>query len=335
MAAALVLAAGTAMAAGHSHGAHVSPPDAPPLLDGLGAHHHAVTTTSPLAQRYFDQGLRRRAIAGSPASPPPAAGGTFSLAGNSGTTQTISGGDTLTVNGSQNVTVTAGLSDTVTIRVTDPMRVDAFSGVDCTGGSDSRTGVQGAVNALNPVGQTLWVPSLCRLGFSAPTPPAPAIVIQNNVQIFCEDASAGFFANHQSCKGGTYAGAACNTNTECLSATGNGSCSDDFFHGAANPCTATTCFAPAAATTYTMFQDTATNSSDIAIQNCSIWTNQADSFQRCVSSGAHNGSPCRQECSNAYSSPGFRCETDADCGSIAGACLRDRGLPCGRRAWRL
>jgi tetratricopeptide (TPR) repeat protein len=54
MAAALVLAAGAAAAAGHSHGAHVSPP----LLDGLGAHHHAVSTTSPLAQRYFDQGLR-------------------------------------------------------------------------------------------------------------------------------------------------------------------------------------------------------------------------------------------------------------------------------------
>ena len=58
MAAALALAAGTAVAAGHSHGAHVSPPDAPPLLDGLGTHRHAVTTTSPLAQRYFDQGLR-------------------------------------------------------------------------------------------------------------------------------------------------------------------------------------------------------------------------------------------------------------------------------------
>ena len=58
LAAALVLAAGAAAAAGHSHGAHASPPDAPPLLDGLGAHHHAVTTASPDAQRYFDQGLR-------------------------------------------------------------------------------------------------------------------------------------------------------------------------------------------------------------------------------------------------------------------------------------
>ncbi|MGH7288764.1 MAG: hypothetical protein ACREI8_12170, partial [Myxococcota bacterium] len=30
---------------------------APELLGGLGSHHRAITTTSPVAQRYFDQGL--------------------------------------------------------------------------------------------------------------------------------------------------------------------------------------------------------------------------------------------------------------------------------------
>src|SRR6266704_6208408 len=37
------------------------PPDATastPLFDDLGSHHHAVTTPSEMAQRYFDQGLR-------------------------------------------------------------------------------------------------------------------------------------------------------------------------------------------------------------------------------------------------------------------------------------
>ena len=29
-----------------------------PLFDNLGSHHHPVTTSSRLAQRYFDQGLR-------------------------------------------------------------------------------------------------------------------------------------------------------------------------------------------------------------------------------------------------------------------------------------
>lgn len=33
------------------------PPPAQRLFDGLGDHHHAITTASPLAQRYFDQGL--------------------------------------------------------------------------------------------------------------------------------------------------------------------------------------------------------------------------------------------------------------------------------------
>ena len=29
-----------------------------PLFDDLGAHHHAVTTSNEMAQKYFDQGLR-------------------------------------------------------------------------------------------------------------------------------------------------------------------------------------------------------------------------------------------------------------------------------------
>ena len=33
-------------------------PGVVPLFDNLGNHHHPITTTSPLAQRYFDQGLR-------------------------------------------------------------------------------------------------------------------------------------------------------------------------------------------------------------------------------------------------------------------------------------
>ena len=28
-----------------------------PLFDGMGSHHHAITTSDPDAQRYFDQGL--------------------------------------------------------------------------------------------------------------------------------------------------------------------------------------------------------------------------------------------------------------------------------------
>ena len=43
-------------AAEHQHGAKTA--DKVPLFDNLGTHHHTITTKSPLAQRYFDQGLR-------------------------------------------------------------------------------------------------------------------------------------------------------------------------------------------------------------------------------------------------------------------------------------
>lgn len=42
--------------ADHDHGTAAS--TQAPLFDNLGDHHHPITTTSPLAQRYFDQGLR-------------------------------------------------------------------------------------------------------------------------------------------------------------------------------------------------------------------------------------------------------------------------------------
>ena len=43
------------------------------------------------------------------------AGGSFSLAGDGGTTQAIAGGDTLTIAGGVGITTTAGATDTVTV----------------------------------------------------------------------------------------------------------------------------------------------------------------------------------------------------------------------------
>ena len=55
----LVLAAGLGGCAGHGHPAEaaVAQPEVP-LFDDLGSYHHEITTSSPLAQQYFDQGLR-------------------------------------------------------------------------------------------------------------------------------------------------------------------------------------------------------------------------------------------------------------------------------------
>ncbi len=55
----LLLALAAPVHAAGEHGDHPPPADSrPPLLEGLGTLHHPVTTTSPEAQRYFDQGLR-------------------------------------------------------------------------------------------------------------------------------------------------------------------------------------------------------------------------------------------------------------------------------------
>jgi tetratricopeptide (TPR) repeat protein len=56
---AIVLAMATAITAcsDHSNQTAESQPRIAPLLKGLGSHTHPVTTRSPLAQRYFDQGL--------------------------------------------------------------------------------------------------------------------------------------------------------------------------------------------------------------------------------------------------------------------------------------
>ena len=53
---AIVFAYVSSSTAEHAHDA--SPISTPPLFDNLGTHHHPITTTSPEAQKYFDQGLR-------------------------------------------------------------------------------------------------------------------------------------------------------------------------------------------------------------------------------------------------------------------------------------
>jgi len=51
----------TATFAQHQHATAAKPPAAPAaaptLLPGMGNAHHAVSTTNPLAQKYFDEGL--------------------------------------------------------------------------------------------------------------------------------------------------------------------------------------------------------------------------------------------------------------------------------------
>jgi hypothetical protein len=235
------------------------------------------------------------------------------------------GGNSVTVNLSQNMASCKGAgesvnynssTDTWTCQDANPTRADLTAGVDCTGATDSTTGFQNALNALTATNSTIFLPSGCVLRFKSPGTVNPAITIpQNNIHILCADETAGFAVNRQTCHNGTYPGAACNTSAEC---TGGGTCQDDFGNAAANPCTATTCFAPTGASTYTLMKDTA-GGNDTFIENCSFFLAQASPYQVCTG-GASAGNPCRQECDNASTTPGLRCETNADCG--AGVCLR-------------
>jgi tetratricopeptide (TPR) repeat protein len=57
--AATLLAGCSTQSSPHDHGSSAaSPAAAPPLFDDLGRYHRAITTTSPRAQAFFDQGLR-------------------------------------------------------------------------------------------------------------------------------------------------------------------------------------------------------------------------------------------------------------------------------------
>jgi DNA-binding winged helix-turn-helix (wHTH) protein len=232
-----------------------------------------------------------------------------------------------------------------------PIYITATPGVDCTGKTDSTTGVQNALNAVAAgASKTLFVPAGCVPRFASPaanntfctgsgaplaccsgagagTCYGPSIAMPAGVHIVCEDNSAGFAVQRQRCTGGTYPDAACNTDAECL---GGGTCDNDFGTASVNPCDATTCYAPTSTNTYIMFRDAA-NGTDISITGCSFFAAQADPYQRCAG-GTNAGDPCRQECTGG-SIPGLRCETNGNCIG-GGTCLRtadchDVGGTCG------
>ncbi|HEY6221039.1 MAG TPA: hypothetical protein VIX13_00735 [Candidatus Eisenbacteria bacterium] len=54
----LLLFASTTASAQHDHGSAAAGSGRPPLYSGLGTLHHKITTRSPMAQKYFDQGFR-------------------------------------------------------------------------------------------------------------------------------------------------------------------------------------------------------------------------------------------------------------------------------------
>jgi len=298
-----------------------------------------ITGTLPLANLTDDAAASKCLVSGGGLGDPNWAtcpgGGSFTLSDGTNT-QTINSGDTMTAAAGNGLDVLVGATDTFTFSLESPIYVTNTAGVDCTGATDSTAGVNTALTAA--AGKTLLIPGGCKLGLASPASsntfctasgaPLPcctgsgtgtchvSLSVPSNTHIFCVDSTAGFVALKQRCTGGTYPGAACNVDAECL---GGGTCDNDFGSASANPCTSSTCYAPTAADTYIMVHDSSTASDGIRIDNCSFWTGQADPFQRCTGTGGNSGDPCRQECAGG-GFVGFGCQQDSDC--PGSTCLR-------------
>ena len=181
-------------------------------------------------------------------------------------------------------------------------------GVDCTGATNNTTQVQAALTAA--AGRTLTVKTGCRILIGSPGAGATALTVSPNTFIRCEDPSAGFVVDRKRCSGGTYDGASCSTNADC------NWCADA-------SCAAATCvgsqFAPTGGSTYGLFTDNGAPASSVGIgmEHCTLWTYQAEPYQRCAG-GTNAGKPCDQKCGSSTFA-GFRCETDGNC--VVGVCL--------------
>lgn len=112
-------------------------------------------------------------------------------------------------------------------------------------------------------GKTLFIPSGCKILLGTPGSGDSVADVASNTTIECEDQTAGFVLARKSCSDASNTpGAACTADNQCKS----GTCDPDYAAG--------TSFAPTAADTYTIF-GAASGTENIAIRNCSIWTNAA------------------------------------------------------------
>ena len=231
----------------------------------------------------------------------------ITIQGDTGTA-TLGIGETLKIDGGNGLSTAAqpGKPNTLTPNLRGAKRASAAI---CLGTSDGSVTAAAEIAAATAAGVAYVLPSGCRIGLKSPGIGFSAIDLPSGTGIVCEDSTAGFFAVGQHCIGGTYTGAACTGAAEC--AVGGGTCGFDF---------GTQRFAHTTASTFTMFRNTGPGFG-IGIYGCSIWTGQADAYQRCVG-GSSNGNPCRQECSAGGGRDGWRCEVDGDCGGGGATCLR-------------
>jgi hypothetical protein len=202
--------------------------------------------------------------------------------------------------------------------------VDVARYAHCDGAVDDTDAVRTALHAA--AGGTLRVPAGCLLLLRSPGPDGASLVIPSHTHVACESGAAFVLARRR-CGGGTYPGAACRADAECI---GGGTCGvDGDLPGE---------YAPDAAARYTVFLAEAA-STEVAVTGCHVRVHGADDFLRCVG-GRNDGRPCEQYCDagplanvsctdDAPCGAGHHCVNRADCTGAGGTCTGPPGRPSG------
>lgn len=190
--------------------------------------------------------------------------------------------------------------------------VNLGSVADCTGATDSRSAVQSLITSLGA--RAYYFPENCTPKFSDPGDGNAAITLPSFSSLICEP-GAILNVDKKVCVGGTYAGAACTTGTDCT----GGSCVGTVFAASGN--------------TSTLIRG-ATSSANIEIIGCDLNAQGIDGWYTC-NGGSAAGLPCGQVCSNDATK---RCTESGQCGAgtctldtrcSGGSCNNPSGIPAG------
>lgn len=194
--------------------------------------------------------------------------------------------------------------------------ISTQSGIDCTGATDSTTGVTNAIAAAS--GGMLWIPSGCRLLIASPGATGTTnFTVPSHTKIVCADPTAGFTLARRVCAGGaTYPGSSCAVAGDCAG-TGATCVVDGSLGGpwaGTSSTDARTLFAAAASAINPEFR------------NCGIFANGMDPYKQCFT-GAGSCSAAAGTSARGNQCP---CDNNNDCASALCTASDNYAYPVGQ-----
>lgn len=206
--------------------------------------------------------------------------------------------------------------------LTGGINITTQTGIDCTGATDSTTGITNAITAAS--GSTLWIPSACRLLVASPGGDGTTnFTLPSNTQVWCEDSTAGFNLARRTCATGTFVGAACHVDADCA---GSGTCATE---GSAGATAWAGDFTLPLGSLVTDYTDTTTrtlfkaaaSSINPRIENCGFWARGTSVVQGACFTGVGS-------CGGASRGNGCACSAGGQCASAVCA-TGDHPMPVG------